>query len=801
MTRYKQQTDMDDDASSVGSARTEDLPTGTTTIRYHMGSHFWRSRSPLEKALLVGWLLLLLVVAVLVAILHAQSRSRPAIHMFVNHSTLGPQVADAPPAQTAPTTSSPTVTAEKEPTKLLGSPCLDPTCVMLAGSILNNMDLTADPCRDFYKYACGGWVAKNPIPEGRAMWGTLSKLASDNQLIMKNELESEEIPKSKAEEKAKVFYRSCIDPNKTIEDLGAQPLVKLLQEIGGWSLSNWTVPANFNIGAEIQKSKVDFMSSALFTWGVSEDDKNSTRHTLQFDQGGLVLPTRNFYLNETEKTVLDAYIEFITKVGMLLKGEENRTREWARVIVDVEKRLAEITTPDDERRDDEKLYHLMSLEQLTDTAPFLDWTKFVNAALVKVKKQMTPKDTVVVYAPDYLRNLNTVLLNLTSTDEGIIAFHDYLVWHVVKNYIGYLSRDFRDAAKILEKAQMGVEGSEEPWRYCVSATDAAMGPAVGAMYVRKAFQGNSKNVTESMIQGVRKAFRESIMNLDWMDNKTRQAAIGKADAITEMIGFPEYILDEDQLNDKFHGLKVNERQFFENNQRVLEYKVKESFELLFKPVNKSRWDMSAPTVNAYYTPTKNEIVFPAGILQAPFFHIDYPRSLNYGAVGVVMGHELAHAFDDQGRKYNKDGNLHQWWEQKTIDRFKLKTACMVEQYSQYSLNGEKLNGKLTLGENIADNGGLKASYRAYEEWEKSNGVEEPLPGLNLTSRQLFFLGFSQVWCSSMSKEAAHLEIAKDSHVPAEFRVLGTLSNFEDFSNVFHCPKGSQMNPAKKCEVW
>ncbi|XP_045592012.1 endothelin-converting enzyme homolog isoform X2 [Procambarus clarkii] len=773
MTRYKQQTDVDDDTSSVGSARTEELPTGTTTVHYHMGSHWWRSRTSLEKALLVGWILQLVVVTILVAVLHVQTKFKPTLHMLLSH----------------PHNSSP------------GEVCLTPDCVILSGSLLNSMDSKVDPCDNFYDYACGGWVSKNPIPEGKPIWGTLNKLASDNQIIMHNVLESTEKTESKAEEKARVFYRSCMDVNKTIEKLGGKPVLQLIEQMGGWSITgNWSA-SNYSLEDDVIKSKVDFNSEALFSWVVAENDKNSSSHILQFDQGGLTLPARNHYLNESEKAVVDAYIEYITKVGVLLGGEEDATRQAATGILSIEHQLATITAPDDERRDDDKLYHLMKIDDLNKLAPFMDWGTFINSAFNKINKHLSGSEDVVVYAPDFLKNLAKILDNTIATEEGVINVHNYLVWQVVRNYVGFLSQEFREAAKVLEKAQMGVIGTEESWRECVVATDAALGPAVGAMYIRKAFHTDSKNMAEEMIKRVRKTFKENLESVHWMDKKTLKAAIDKASSISEMIGFPDYILNKAELDAKFTDLKIKENDFFQNNVRVNNFIVKENLARLFKPVNKTRWEMSPPTVNAYYSPTRNNIVFPAGILQAPFFHQGNPKSLNYGAVGVVMGHELAHAFDDQGRKYDKEGNLDQWWQQETSDKFKNLTQCMVDQYSAYSLRGENLNGKLTLGENIADNGGLKASFRAYQEWVNENEEEKALPGISLTHQQLFFLGFSQVWCSSITKEAAHLEIMKDSHVPGEFRVFGSLTNSPDFATAFNCPVGSKMNPKKKCTVW
>ncbi|XP_042880127.1 endothelin-converting enzyme homolog isoform X2 [Penaeus japonicus] len=778
MTRYKQQTDVDDDTSSVGSARTEDLPTGTLTVRYHMGSHWWKSRTALEKALLVGWLLLLLVVTVLVAVLHTQSKSLSSFNL--------------PPH---------TIIQEPASGAADGALCVTPHCVMLAGAVLSNMDPKADPCDDFYQYACGGWIAKNSIPEGKPVWGTLSKLGSDNQMILRNVLDSKEAASSKTEEKARVFYQSCMDVNKTIEKLGARPLLDITEKFGGWSIyGNWSAE-NYDFFEDLVVSKIEYGSGALFSWGVAENDKNSSLHILQFDQGGLTLAARNLYLNESEKEVLEAYEQYIIKVGLLLGGEEEATKAAAAGIIHIEKSLAAITTPDEERRDDDKMYHLMNIEDLHKLSGSIDWGKFISKAFDKIDKKVDSKEEVVVYAKEFLSKLTVLIKNITASEQGNTNLHNYMVWQVAKSFVGYLSQDFREAAKDLEKAQMGVSGTEELWRECVVQTDAAIGPALGAMYVRKAFQGSSKSMAEDMIKRIRKTFKEGIQSLQWMDVETKAAAIGKVDAITEMIGYPDYILNPAELDEKFEKLIVIENDYFQNNVRVNNFNIREDLSRLFKPVNKTRWDMSPPTVNAYYSPTRNDIVFPAGILQAPIFDHNNSKSLNYGAVGVVMGHELAHAFDDQGRKYDKNGNLGKWWKEETTRKFEKLTQCMVDQYSQYELRGEHLNGNLTLGENIADNAGLKASYRAYQQWVEENGKEPPLPGIQLTHNQLFFLGFAQVWCSAITKEAAHLEIMKDSHVPGEFRVYGSLSNSPDFAEVFKCQENTKMNPKKKCSIW
>lgn len=276
--------------------------------------------------------------------------------------------------------------------------------------------------------------------------------------------------------------------------------------------------------------------------------------------------------------------------------------------------------------------------------------------------------------------------------------NNYMVWQMVRSYTACLSKAFRDAYKGLRKALIGSDGGEEPWRYCVSDTNSVIGFAIGAMFVREAFHGEAKPQSENMINEVRTAFQRNLGNLQWMDAETRRLADEKADAITDMIGFPDYILQPSLLDDKYKGLDMDPEKYFVNNMNVNIFNLRQNLEKLDQPVNKTRWGMTPPTVNAYYTPTKNQIVFPAGILQSPFYDILNPKSLNFGGMGVVMGHELTHAFDDQGREYDKYGNLHQWWNNKTIERFKERTNCLADQYSKYQINGKNLNGKQTLGE-------------------------------------------------------------------------------------------------------
>ncbi|XP_048513840.1 endothelin-converting enzyme homolog isoform X3 [Athalia rosae] len=775
MTRYKQAEFEDEDSSSIGSValNSEGISTSATHIRYHTGTTLWRARSTMEKCLVVTCTALLFMVIVMSIVISSKSGWDNAQILHV--------------------------TSHGDD----GTHCLTEHCVVVASSIISSIDKSMDPCDDFYEYACGGWLKQNPIPSGKGTWGTFDKLEQKNQLVVKTVLEKPSIEfKSKAERKAKLYYMSCMDANETIEALGAKPMISLLQTVGGWSISGDFNVTTWSLQNSMHILQNKYNMRGLFSWSVNEDDKNSSQHIIQIDQGGLTLPTTDNYLNKTENAKLLAeYLEYMTKIGVLLGGEENTTRKHMQDIIDFETKLAEITIPQAERRDEEKLYNLMPLSELQEQAPFMSWVEYFQNAMRLVSKKVNSKIMIVNYAPEYFVNLTKLIKDYKKTEEGTVILNNYLIWQTVRSLTAYLSKPFRDAYKGLNKALIGSEGGDEPWRYCVSDTNNVMGFAIGAMFVREVFHGQSKTMAEGMIDEIRRAFTQNLKNHEWMDAETRKSAEEKANAITDMIGFPDYILTASELDDRYKDLTIKVNEYFWNNIRVNQYNLKRNLEKLDKPVNKTSWIMTPTTVNAYYTPTKNQIVFPAGILQSPFYDTQNPKSLNFGGMGVVMGHELTHAFDDQGREYDLHGNLHKWWNNATIDRFKNRTECLVEQYNKFEIKGRHINGRQTLGENIADNGGLTAAYHAYLSTPKSYKDQLPLPGLNLTHRQLFFVSFAQVWCSAAMSETVGLQVEKDSHCSSKYRVVGPLSNSPEFAAEFNCPKGSKMNPVDKCEVW
>ncbi|CAH0764829.1 unnamed protein product [Diatraea saccharalis] len=684
------------------------------------------------------------------------------------------------------------------------SVCLSSSCIYTASEVIRALDTNQDPCDDFYEFACGGWIRNNPIPEGKSTWGIFSKIELQNQLIIRYALEKVNVTDGGAEAKARIYYDACIDTNETIEKMGEKPLLSVIKELGGWHiLPSTTVQHHkWNLQSLLQDVQNTYNLGGLFNWAVTEDDRNSSVHVIVLDQGGLNLPTRDNYLNKTaHKKVLDAYLDYMTRICMLLGANKTEARIQMSRVIQFETELANITTPSEDRRDEEGLYNPYTIRQWQKEAPFLNWTLFFNNAFSLVNRSISDTERIVVYAPDYFRNLTKVIAKYSKTEEDKRTLTSYMMWQVSRSLSTYLSKSFRDATKILRKALFGSEGTEESWRYCVTDTNNAIGFAVGAMFVREVFHGEAKTQGEIMIDNIRSAFKRNLEHLDWMDSETRNAAEVKADAITDMIGFPDYILHKEELDKQYEGLEVKPNEYFQNNIAFNKFSLTNDLKKLDQPVNKTKWGMTPSTVNAYYTPTKNQIVFPAGILQLPFYDGDNPKSVNYGAMGVVMGHELTHAFDDQGREYDRFGNLNQWWNNATIGRFKKRAECIQKQYSDYKMEGQHLNGKQTLGENIADNGGLKAAFHAYLDYSKTARVNVTLPGLNYNHRQLFFISFAQVWCSAMTKESTKMQIEKDDHTIAKYRVIGPISNLKEFSNEFGCSIGTKMNPEHKCEVW
>ncbi|XP_044734113.1 neprilysin-1-like [Chrysoperla carnea] len=675
--------------------------------------------------------------------------------------------------------------------------CLTQECVRTASSLLSAMDHSADPCVDFFQFACGTWNKKHMIPEDRSSISTFEVLADQLQVLLKGVLE-EPIDYEKdnsATIKAKMFYKSCMDIPQ-IRKLGDEPLRQVLSSLGGWPVitKNWTIP-DFSWETLLGRLRREYNEGILIEEWVGPDDKNSSVNIIQLDQMQLALPSRDYYLKTSSEGDMEAYHKYMTQVAILLGANATLAKEDLRDVVEFERRLANASLPEADRHDTSAIYKKLSVAQLQKAVPQLKWLDYFNALM---DTEITNDEPVVAYAMTYFTEMGRIL---GETDRRVI--HNYIIWRLVMNVMPHMIDEYQHVRVEFRKILLGILSDRNRWAQCVEVTNKKMGMAVGALFIRDNFNHESKVTALEMIHTIREAFNELLAENVWMDDETRAVAKAKADAMNERIGYPELLTATKELEAEYVTLNVTNSHFLLNIFNVLRYDAFQNLKKLRQPVDKNKWTTEPAVVNAFYNPNKNDIVFPAGILQPLFYSQHFPKSLNYGGIGVVIGHEITHGFDDKGRQFDKDGNMMQWWNNATIRAFRNRAQCIIDQYSKFRIEevGLYVNGRMTQGENIADNGGLKQSFRAYKKWEAQHGPEPDLPGLNMTHDQLFFLNYAQIWCGSMRPEDALTKIRSSVHSPGPVRVLGPLSNSWDFAKAYNCPLGSPMNPKQKCSVW
>ncbi|OXB73430.1 UNVERIFIED_CONTAM: hypothetical protein H355_015158 [Colinus virginianus] len=651
--------------------------------------------------------------------------------------------------------------------------CKTSDCIKSAARIIENMDTTAEPCNDFYQYACGGWLKRNVIPETSSRYSNFDILRDELEVVLKDVLDTPSSGDIAAVQKAKTLYRSCV--NETIIDSrGGTPLISLLANLSDWPVAtnNWesSYGAAWTAESAIAQLNSRYGKKVLINFFVGTDDKNSTAHIIHIDQPGLGLPSRDYYeCTGAYQEACSAYVDFMISVAKLILQErkisfnETQISEEMKRVMDLEKEIANATTKSEDRNDPLLLYNKMTLAQLQNNFSLeinhtaFNWSKFINNIMSTVQIDVENTEDVVVYDPEYLTKLKSVLNKYTPRE-----LQNYMIWRFIMDLVNSLSRNYKDTRNAFRKV-------------------------------------------EEMIADIRSVFIETLDELTWMDAETKKKAEQKAMAIRERIGYPDEIMtDDNKLNSEYQELNYKEEEYFENIIQNLVFTQKKRLKKLREKVDKEEWISGAAVVNAFYSSSRNQIVFPAGILQPPFFSASQPKSLNYGGIGMVIGHEITHGFDDNGRNFNENGDLVDWWTEESARNFKELSQCMVYQYGNYSWDlagGQQLSGINTLGENIADNGGVRQAYKAYENFVKKNGKEKLLPGLDMNHQQLFFLNFAQVWCGTYRPEYAVNSIKTDVHSPGKFRVIGSLQNSPEFSEAFSCTTKSYMDPAKKCRVW
>ena len=641
-----------------------------------------------------------------------------------------------------------------------------------------NMDTTANPCVDFYQYACGTWLAKNPIPADHSTWGVASELDERNETILRGILDkaSANDPKrAPDDQKIGDFYFSCMD-EAGIEKRGIQPLKPDLDRINA-------LASKSALAGELAQLHL-LGANVLFRFGSSPDLKNSSMDIADIDQGGLGLPDRDYYLNTDARSVQlrEKYLSHVQKMLELIGEPANKATSGAQAILRIETALAKGSLDRVSRRDPDRTYHKLPLADLSSLAPGFDWPRYFKA------QDTPPFSDLNVSVPDFFKAMDAAVAQ-TSLDD----LKAYMRWHLVHAEASLLAKAFVDEDfAFYGKLLTGAEELEPRWKRCVAAVDSDLGFALGRKFVDQTFGAEGKARTLKMVQEIEKSLSDDIHSLTWMTPATKEQALIKLRAVTNKIGYPDKPRD-------YSTVKIVRGDAVGNDERATEFEVHRELNKIGKPVDRSEWFMTPQTVNAYYNPPENSINFPAGILQPPFYDNRMDAAVNYGAGGSIIGHELTHGFDDTGRKFGPHGNLKDWWTPEDAKEFEKRADCFIQEYSAFIATGDvHLNGKLTLGENTADNGGIRLSFMAMMD-SLSSHPQAPIDGF--TPEQRFFLAFGQSWCTNVRPEAARLRAQTDPHSPPNDRVNGVVQNMPEFQKAFSCQVGQPMVRMPACRVW
>jgi endothelin-converting enzyme/putative endopeptidase len=639
------------------------------------------------------------------------------------------------------------------------------------------IDKTADPCVDFYQYACGNWLKANPIPADQARWGRFNELDERNKQALREILEEAAKPdpgRDSVTRQIGDYFAACMD-EKGIDARGLAPLQQELERIRKLSDKS-------QLAAQIAHMHRIGVSS-LFEFGSGQDFKDSTAVVAQLDQGGLGMPDRDYYLKTDPKSVelREKYLAHVQRMFELAGYTAETAKANAATVMRLETELAKGSLDRVSRRDPEKIYHPMKRADVVALNPTFQWETYFAGT-------RSPNfQNIVLSSPEYFKAVDRQIKDASLEDWKI-----YLEWHLLHSEATLLPTPFlRENFDFYGRTLTGATEMRPRWKRCVEFTDNQLGEALGKKYVEKTFGATGKERTLKMVHALETALAEDIEKLPWMTPATKKEALVKLQAITNKIGYPDKWRD-------YSSVEIKRDDAVGNSFRADQFEFQRQLDKIGKPVDRLEWGMTPPTVNAYYDPQMNNINFPAGILQPPFFDNAMDDAVNFGGIGMVIGHELTHGFDDEGRQFDPKGNLMDWWTPADAKEFQQRAACVDDEYSSFTVApGVHVNGKLTLGENTADNGGVRVALMALLNTIGKDGKKVD----GFTPQQRFFLAFGQVWCSNDREESLRLQVATDPHAPPRFRVNGVVQNMPEFREAFSCKAGQPMVKANVCRVW
>ncbi|MEM1024834.1 MAG: M13 family metallopeptidase [Myxococcota bacterium] len=635
------------------------------------------------------------------------------------------------------------------------------------------LDATIDPCQDFYAFACGGWIEQTEIPSDRSRWvRSFSVINEENQAYLKTVLEAfrTEPGEDPVGQRLGAFYRACMS-EETADARGLSPIEPLLQKANGLRTRKQVL----DLVAELHAHGI----WVLWDLSSTQDFKDATQVIGYLDQNGLGLPDRDYYFDEDKAEIREAYVAHIAKMFELTGARAKTAASDAKKVMSLETRLADASLDRTSRRDPNKLYHRLNRDGVEESFARIDWDRYFGAL-----GQADLQDINVTHVP-FFERVNELMAKTKPSQ-----LRSYFRWHVLRATASTLSAAFDNEAFAFKKVLTGAQEQLPRWKRCIDATDSALGELLGQPYVAARFAGDSREAATRYVKAIGEAFRANLDQLDWMDADTRTRAEEKLDKVAYLIGYPS-----EWENYEFEIGEV----YASNALAARRWSIADNLAKIGQPVDREEWFISPPTVNAYYSPLRNQMVFPAGILQHPFYDVDSGVAANLGAMGMVVGHELTHGFDDKGSLFDANGNLEMWYEPETREAFEGRTQCVADQYAGYEpLPGLNLNGKLTLGENIADMGGVKLAFQAYRALRAD---AQPIVASGYTEDQQFFISTAQIWCAKVRDAEAKLRIQTDPHSPPKYRVNGSLSNLPEFADAFQCAAGTPMAPTDRCTVW